>query len=170
MPAYVVFGDASLRDMARKRPSTLDGFRLITGVGQKKFDDYGEAFLKVIVDHCQASNVDTDVKVQLAEPKKAPSKNAIPSFDLFKQGLSVTEVAEKIGRAESTTYGYLNEYIQFNNVTDPSPWIDAETAAAISAVVKDVGLGPLKPVYVALNEEVDYSAIRIMMSCIANEG
>lgn len=170
VPAYVVFGDASLRDMARKRPSTLDGFRLITGVGQKKFDDYGEAFLKVIVDHCQASNVDTDVKVQLAEPKKAPSKNAIPSFDLFKQGLSVTEVAEKIGRAESTTYGYLNEYIQFNNVTDPSPWIDAETAAAISAVVKDVGLGPLKPVYVALNEEVDYSAIRIMMSCIANEG
>jgi len=168
VPAYVVFGDASLRDMARKRPSTLSGFRLITGVGQKKFEDYGESFLKVIVDHCQSGSIDADVKVEPAQPKKAPSKNAIPAFDFFKQGLPIAEVAEKIGRAESTTLGYLNEYIQFNDVTDPSPWVVPETVAAISDAVKNVGIGPLKPVYVALNESVDYSAIRIVMSCLTN--
>ena len=168
VPAYVVFGDASLRDMARKRPSTLDGFRLITGVGQKKFEDYGEAFLGVIAKHCQSSNVESDVKAKLAEPKTAPSKSAIPSFELFKQGLSIAEVAEKIGRAESTTLGYLNEFIQFNDVTDPTPWVDEQSIIVISAAVKEVGLGPLKPVYVALNEEVDYSAIRVVMSCLAN--
>jgi len=48
VPAYVVFGDASLRDMARQRPGTPAEFLEIHGVGQKKAADYGEVFLAAI--------------------------------------------------------------------------------------------------------------------------
>jgi len=48
VPAYVVFGDASLRDMARLRPSTLPEFLEVHGVGEKKAADYGELFLAAI--------------------------------------------------------------------------------------------------------------------------
>jgi ATP-dependent DNA helicase RecQ len=48
VPAYVVFGDASLRDMTRRRPSTLSEFLEVHGVGEKKAADYGELFLAVI--------------------------------------------------------------------------------------------------------------------------
>jgi len=48
VPAYVVFGDASLRDMARRRPSTSAEFLEVHGVGQKKAADYGELFLAAI--------------------------------------------------------------------------------------------------------------------------
>ena len=48
VPAYVVFGDASLRDMARKKPGTPTEFLDVHGVGQKKASDYGELFLAAI--------------------------------------------------------------------------------------------------------------------------
>jgi len=49
VPAYIVFGDAALRDMARRRPTTLEEFLEVQGVGQKKCKDYGELFVERIV-------------------------------------------------------------------------------------------------------------------------
>jgi ATP-dependent DNA helicase RecQ len=48
VPAYIVFGDAALRDMARKRPSTPGEFLQVSGVGIKKLEQYGEAMLGAI--------------------------------------------------------------------------------------------------------------------------
>ncbi len=48
VPAYVVFPDRTLIEMAERRPATLDAMAAITGVGAKKLDSYGAAFLSVI--------------------------------------------------------------------------------------------------------------------------
>ena len=48
LPPYVVFHDATLREMAAARPATLDAMRSIPGIGEKKLEAYGEAFLKAI--------------------------------------------------------------------------------------------------------------------------
>ena len=48
VPAYVVFADRTLIEMAEKKPATLDQMAGITGVGAKKLDSYGAAFLEVI--------------------------------------------------------------------------------------------------------------------------
>ena len=52
VPAYIVFGDASLRDMARRRPTTSESFLDVHGVGHKKLADYGEQFLAHILEKC----------------------------------------------------------------------------------------------------------------------
>ena len=51
VPVYVVFGDATLRNMARCHPSSLEEFLEVKGVGQKKCNDYGKAFVACIVEH-----------------------------------------------------------------------------------------------------------------------
>ena len=48
VPAYVVFGDAALRDMARLKPTTPTAFLLVHGVGEKKRQQYGDVFLAAI--------------------------------------------------------------------------------------------------------------------------
>ncbi len=48
VPAYVVFPDRTLIEMAERRPATLDQMAGITGVGAKKLESYGRAFLEVI--------------------------------------------------------------------------------------------------------------------------
>ncbi len=52
LPAYIVFGDAALRDMARKRPSTPAEFLSVSGVGEKKLQQYGEIMLSAIRRYC----------------------------------------------------------------------------------------------------------------------
>ncbi len=49
MPPYVIFHDATLRDMAKVRPDTLNALSRITGVGTRKLDAYGDAFMGVIM-------------------------------------------------------------------------------------------------------------------------
>lgn len=48
VPAYVVFSNATLTDMARKKPTTMSDFRRVSGVGEIKAAWYGSAFLDVI--------------------------------------------------------------------------------------------------------------------------
>jgi ATP-dependent DNA helicase RecQ len=48
LPAYVVFHDATLAEMARERPATLDALGTISGVGAKKLDAYGPEILRVL--------------------------------------------------------------------------------------------------------------------------
>jgi ATP-dependent DNA helicase RecQ len=48
VPAYIVFGDATLRALAERRPATLAELDGISGIGAKKREAYGEAVLEVI--------------------------------------------------------------------------------------------------------------------------
>lgn len=51
VPPYVIFQDAVLDEMIRVRPSTLTEFAALSGVGQKKLERYGEAFLQALKHH-----------------------------------------------------------------------------------------------------------------------
>jgi ATP-dependent DNA helicase RecQ len=48
VPPYVIFHDSTLQAMAQQRPSSTDELRGISGIGDKKLNEYGESFLVVI--------------------------------------------------------------------------------------------------------------------------
>jgi ATP-dependent DNA helicase RecQ len=60
VPPYVVFGDATLRELARVRPSTAERMRRVYGVGDAKLRDFGEAFLGAILTHCEEHQLSQD--------------------------------------------------------------------------------------------------------------
>jgi len=49
VPAYVIFGDVTLREMAREYPTTEDTFSNLTGVGSKKLDEFGAPFIDAVI-------------------------------------------------------------------------------------------------------------------------
>ncbi|HEY6565758.1 MAG TPA: HRDC domain-containing protein, partial [Pirellulaceae bacterium] len=51
VPAYIVFGDATLRDLARHQPTTLEAMRTIHGIGDKKLAEFGRSFLAEIISY-----------------------------------------------------------------------------------------------------------------------
>ena len=53
IPAYVVFSNATLTDMAKKRPKSMSEFRRVSGVGEIKASWYGAAFLKQIREYIE---------------------------------------------------------------------------------------------------------------------
>jgi ATP-dependent DNA helicase RecQ len=61
LPAYIIFGDAVLRDMARLRPSTLENMLYVKGIGRRKCDRHGAQFLDVIKQYCLRNSTGMDV-------------------------------------------------------------------------------------------------------------
>ena len=61
VPAYVLFSDATLRDMARVRPGSPSALLGIRGVGERKLADLGQRFLEVIVSYCRENRLPLDV-------------------------------------------------------------------------------------------------------------
>jgi ATP-dependent DNA helicase RecQ len=55
VPAYIVFGDATLRGIALTEPATLEQLATISGVGEKKLEAYGEAVLAVVAESVPAA-------------------------------------------------------------------------------------------------------------------
>ncbi|PQO40671.1 DNA helicase RecQ [Blastopirellula marina] len=174
IPAYIVFGDSSLREMARHRPSTLESFRLMKGVGDKKCQDYGETFTQHIVAYCQQEGLEVDALETevVAAPRREPPKNQSPAlkdaFTLFAKGKMVDEVAAIIGRANTTVQGYLEQFIREQKLEDPTAWVTGETARRVEAALEECGHRALKPIYEHLGEEVPYEEIRIVVACLQN--
>jgi len=76
MPAYIVFGDAALRDMARVRPSTPEAFLRVHGVGEKKLEQYGDEMLNAIRQYCAANSLQMDM---LDSPRRPGSRGGNPT-------------------------------------------------------------------------------------------
>ncbi|MFG0261432.1 MAG: HRDC domain-containing protein, partial [Novipirellula sp. JB048] len=173
VPAYVVFGDATLRELARVRPSTLAGFANIKGVGERKLADFGELFLAPLLDYCASHDLETDVAPVATAPPPAPrvavtNANSLAAFEHFRRGESLAEVAEKLGRAVSTVSGYLQDYLRHEKITDPAPWVDAPTRDAILGNLHRLEAGRMKPLYEFFAGQISYDAIRIVLACHRN--
>ena len=170
IPPYLVFGDATLRELARVRPSSLARMRYIYGVGEVKLRDFGQAFLDLIDGHCQSGGVSRDVAgappARVAEPRKAVHMNAqkVQAFTLFKQGASIEEVAQQIGRARSTVSEYLCDFIREQRPEHVGPWVPQHIYKKVAVAVQTTGTSSLKPIYLELKEEVDYEAIKIVVA------
>ena len=61
VPAFVVFSDAALADMAAKRPSTPAAFMQVKGVGLQKHKQYAKQFLATIKKYCNDNDLDMDI-------------------------------------------------------------------------------------------------------------
>jgi ATP-dependent DNA helicase RecQ len=179
VPAYIVFGDATLRDLARRRPSTTESMLEVNGVGQKKCADYGEQFLECIASYAADHEIELDATAVSASPsagtsvgplreRSAQTASAIAAFPHFKAGLSIAETAVQMARAESTVRSYLDQFIRHEGVTDPSSWVDEATVQRIRSAIEAVGNERLKPIFEHLGDEVPYDQIRIVASCQAN--
>jgi len=56
VPAYVIFSDVALREMARQNPITPAQFRRIPGVGEQKLKDFAKPFLAAIAEYLQSNS------------------------------------------------------------------------------------------------------------------
>ena len=176
VPAYIILADSTLRELARHRPTNIGGLRGIKGIGEKKSEEFGDLLLARIADYCQAHDLSTDEKLAVTpsgdRPTPAPSEpssSALVAFPLFRAGKSVPDVAQQLARAESTTHGYLAQYLRFDKVTDPSPWVPAAHWARVCRAIQEVGHERLKPIHEQLGGEISYEEIRVCVTCWLNE-
>jgi len=167
VPAYVLFSDATLRDMARVRPGSAAGLLNVRGVGERKLADLGQRFLEQIASYCRAHALTLDATVgsrPRRERIRKPNDMKEMAFELFAKGASVEQVTATTGRALGTTWGYLAEFIETRHPERLDPWIDQKTYRAIADAVKDAGTAYLKPIFEHFGGKVPYEQIRLVVA------
>jgi ATP-dependent DNA helicase RecQ len=172
VPPYVVFGDDTLRELARRRPGSAETMRAIRGVGERKLAVFGPRFLAVISAHCTLHGVAQDVDVPaMAAPVRVRtvtvSRMKERARELFQNGASLETVMSATGRARSTVAGYLAECVEQGEIASISTWVSDAEGVRISAAADELGLGSarvLRPIFEALGGEVSYDSIRLVMA------
>lgn len=154
VPAYMIFHDATLIEMAEKRPDSLQQMQYISGVGAKKLEQYGKEFLKVIQTNPLPSLVKSDFSDTVNE-----------TLALLSDDLSITQIATKRGLTESTIYGHIAIAIE-EGVIDPLQVLPIDIsdyqliAQSLSMSDKET---PLKEIYESFDQAFEYGVIR----CVA---
>jgi len=167
VPAYVLFSDATLRDMARVRPGAPTAFLNVRGVGERRLADLGPRFLEHIAAYCHSHDLALDAAVggcPRRDRARRPNDTKDVAFELFAKGSSVDQVTATTGRALGTTWGYLAEFIETRRPQQLDPWIDQQTYRAVADAVKDVGTVYLKPIFEHLGGKVPYEQVRLVVA------
>lgn len=181
LPAFVVFSDAVLRELATFKPTNQESFLNIKGIGEAKLRQYGRAFTSLIRRYCDENDIEIESRddARRREIMDGSSKaNSVcklieakeTAFRMFRQGCPIKQVAEKIERAVSTTAQYLEEFIERENLSDPFPWVSADSYEQVKKAFIKSGTEQLKPVFDLLDGRIDYESLRICRACLKNKG
>ena len=173
VPAYVIFGDEPLRDFARFRPTTVERFAKIRGVGEQKKQDFADTFMVAIRDYCTQNQLDMNLDAS-SKPASVtvsaaiPKANSFAAFEYFRRGDSLEDIAKKLDRAYSTICSYLEDYLRHENITDCTPWVDKEIRDLVIAQAHLVENRRVKPLFEYFNAKISYETLRIIMICHEN--
>jgi ATP-dependent DNA helicase RecQ len=156
VPAYVIFHDATLMEMVERQPQDLAQLRLISGVGERKLDAYGDAFLAVINQH-------------RGKTKAPVSDTAEETLHLFRLGMDADGVARQRGLTVSTVYSHLAKAIQGGDITleDVIGLDDKVITTLRNAIEQFAEEGRLKAAFDALDGQYDYNILRCVKASMA---
>ena len=82
---------------------------------------------------------------------------------LFAAGAPVERVAQETGRAPSTIWGYLAEFIEEKKPERVDAWVDGAEYERIIKAAAETGADRLRVIYEHLDEQVDFNTIRISL-------
>jgi ATP-dependent DNA helicase RecQ len=162
VPSYVIFSDTTLRDLAVQRPVTLGALLNVKGVGERKQADYGARFVELIAGFCRQHKLSSQSQAKMPSTASLASARS-EAFRLFDQRRSLDEIARSTGRARGTISNYLEEYIDERRPDSIETWVPAALYTRIKTVAIRLQSHLLKPVFEAMNGEVPYEEIRLVM-------
>ncbi len=161
---YRVLSLRSIRELSGKLPITPTALKAIKGIGQKKLEMFGDELLQIIIDFCEEKDF---AGLALDEPereeKKPKTDTKQVSFELWKAGKSITEIAEERNYAESTIEGHLAHFVGTGEIA-VEKLVSTEKVKHISEFFIHENTQLLSEAKTALGDEVSYSELRFVLN------
>ena len=183
IPPFVVFGDVTLRHMARTVPLTLEDFARLPGVGEVKLRQYGNDFILFLRAYTDANGLPpitydalvrrepTDEPAMRQRPARGLGRSHEATKQLLSEGLSVSEIAQRRGLAETTIVSHLERVTDQGTQLDLSHILpDPERLSEIEQAFGTCGAAFLKPVWEYLGPDFTYEEIRLARLHLRQEG
>ncbi len=168
VPPYVVFPDATLHTMARRRPVSQEGFLHLPGVGKRKLDMYYAPFTDEMRAYCELHGLSMDESVPEEKTEPVPVARAprYLTLELYRRGLDIEAIATESDRRPTTIVDHLCSLIEAGEDIDVSRLISPERHKAIYEVWQEVGDGFLRPVKDILGDEYSFEEIKLVRAAM----
>lgn len=167
IPVYMIFSQKALIELVNYLPTDSFSLQLINGMGAKKIEQFGADILQMIQHYCDENNIDKGeipLKDIPSKKKKEPKPDTKKvSFELYKSGKTIGEIALERGFAPTTIESHLAHYVGLGEL-DVKQFLNEEKLNKIVAYFKSVenkGFGEAKSFF---GDEVSYSELRMGMS------
>lgn len=186
-PAFVVFSNAVLAGIAHLRPTTLSELMEVPGIGPSKLNAYGEEIISIVQSHMEDDDFGHDDDVQESSPEddsrahKKEKKEELCddtgkklstfecSYNLYNQGNTIAQIAEKRGLNQNTIEGHLARYVASGDI-DVHEFVDADTLEKVEAYCeKHPEEKALKPIFEHFDAKIPYGVLRMAIAAIRKE-
>ncbi|MES2267643.1 MAG: DNA helicase RecQ [Bacteroidota bacterium] len=175
LPAYIILSDATLLEVATYLPQKMDELRLISGFGDVKLAKYGREFLAIVNNYSAAKGLASRIKQKsVKRERKAKVRKSKQSdtfaftYNLYKEGKSVTEIAQERGLSPTTIEGHLSRFIQTGEL-DVYEFVNENKIPAIKDAVESYGSAMLSPIKEVLGDAYTYGEIKAVIAWMNRE-
>ena len=167
VPAYVIFSDVSLQEMAYYLPQSPEKFLRISGVGRRKLEQLGEPFIAAVRSYARRHSL---VERSIPDSRRRRRQRTVregstyeTTKQLWEQGLTVEEIARERNLEMSTIASHFERLIEAGMDIDLRPMLPpAEKVAEIRRALTPAGISPLSQVKELLGDDYSYFEIKIV--------
>ncbi len=160
LPPYVIFHDATLMAMAENRPKNRQQLAMISGVGERKLELYGDEFLAVLAEFDGDDN-------------KSATDTTTETLDLFRLGLNIEQIAERRGIKPDTVYSHLAKNLETGAVRlDEVLSLTIAEIQSIEVVILNLPeeqKNALKPVFEHFDGSYSYGVLRCVRAALQQQ-
>lgn len=183
VPSYIVFGDVSLRYMARVYPGNEEEFRRIHGVGERKQREFAAPFLEEIGAYLAAhprqvfadDAFPTATERTPVRPPAGPVRRTrlpdttLETLRMFRDGKNVLEVAAARGVTTRTVINHLAAVLELGESLDLQAMVPESDRIEITQAFRVLGTGSLAVVRKHLGERHDWETIQLVRAMLIGE-
>lgn len=171
IPIYMVANQNTLKEVATYLPSSKKDLMKLSGFGKAKAEKYGDDILEAVRDYCDRNNLESNMNAKEANPKRErkakPIEEKTPtnitSFNLFKEGKSIAEIAKERSFSVGTIEGHLASFVASKQI-NIDDLVSVEKQLLIKDAAKTYGKEGFKTLKENLPENISYGEIRMVMA------
>ncbi|MBU5594824.1 DNA helicase RecQ [Amphibacillus sp. MSJ-3] len=145
VPPYIIFSDATLKELCRFLPENKTEMLQIKGIGLKKFDSYGQAFLELI------------------QLKTSDQPSHLISYQLYSEGNPIELIAKKRDIQAQTVATHLFKAYQEGGTINWQDFFDDEIEDTVLKAYHTSGEPYLKSIKELVHDEIDYTMIKAVL-------
>ncbi len=160
IPVYFIAPQKVLITLSNQLPRSPKHLKKIKGMGKKKIETYGDQIVEIIQDYCDEKDIADNFDYE-NEPEIPKKDTKTVSFELFKEGKSIAEIAAIRNFAVSTIEGHLAHFIGIGEI-QLSQFIDDDKSKTIITWLNKNPGSNLSLAKEALGDSFSYSELKFV--------
>lgn len=167
LPHYLVLPHKTILDICTLLPASLTELKAIKGIGSKKLNSFGNELLEIVSQYCSKHSITPEARGDIAKEEisvvKEKQNTKQISFDLFKSGKTIAEIATQRDLTHSTIEGHLSHYIETGELSI-SQFLPPDKVLQLSDFFITNDVQSLTPAKTHFGDSVSFGELRMVLA------